>query len=508
MQIDIETIFKTLAKRRMWIIVPAVAFAGLAVIYGIFKQDHWLARQALFIRDESIGQLTPLGRFDSVDAMQTAQETIYEVSQHRNVLRQAMIDVGPESRFWSKRKRAEWPAPKVVDDFRKDVSVEAPNGAQFGRTELIYLTVKSTSPQRAVALTDAMTLRLVQRMKDLRRQKYKAIVAELTRSSAIARTELDKAVIQLEALDRRMGSDVVELRVMNKESLGEGTLRRSLGEIRTELRQAHSAHARKKMQRDLLHALRNDAHKLTTISSELLDAQPALSGLKKGLVDAQMLTARLSGEMSADHPRVRAAMLAETKLRQRLYNELRTAIKHIDVELNLSQARLISLEKQHKGYERKFAQLSDVRATYSRLTKEVEQRQRFIDTVETDLAIARAHMAAATAASTIQRIDQPMSDIEPIGPSGISIGLAGLFGGLFTGLGLVWLLEPVQPTRHRRLSDSINLQPANKVVATGATQFGGRRNDNRFGRRVNDWTQAVWPDQPPSGDGAETASPG
>ena len=269
MQVDIQYAFKTLVRRRLWVLVPTIAFTGLAIVYALFKQDYWVAQQALFVRNESVGQMTPLGRFESVDSMQTAQETIYEVSRHHHVLRKALLDVGPKKRIWSKKKRAAWPSPRVVDAFRKDVSVKAPKGAQFGRTELIYLSVKAENPQRAKALTDAVTNRLIQGVKELRKEKYQGIVDELTRSTAIARTELDKAVIQLEALDRQMGSDVVELRVMNNASMGDGTLRRSLGEIRTELRQAQGEYGRKKMERDQLFALRNDPHKLITLPSQL-----------------------------------------------------------------------------------------------------------------------------------------------------------------------------------------------------------------------------------------------
>jgi uncharacterized protein involved in exopolysaccharide biosynthesis len=494
MQFDIQYIFQTLVRRRRWIIVPTIVCTGLAVVYTLFKQDYWVAEQALLVRDESVGQLTPLGRFESVDSMQTAQETIYEVSRHHQVLRKALLDVGPRKRFWSKKKLAAWPTPRVVDEFRKNVSVHAPNGAQFGRTELIYLSVKAEDPQRAKSLTEAVTKRLIEGMQELRRDKYQGIVDELIRSTAIARTELDKAVIQLEALDRRMGSDVVELRVMNNESMGDGTLRRSLSEIRTELRQAQGDHDRKKMERVQLYALRDDPNKLIALPSQLLSAQPTLQRLKTSLADAQVNTAQLLGEMSPDHPRVRAAVLAEEKVRGRLHSELKTAIKNIDGQLAMSQSKVSALNEQLKRYEGKFANLSDIRGSYSRLTKEIEQREKFIEQVETDLAVARSNMAAAAAASTIQKIEQPMCGTDPIGPSGKVICLAGVLGGFLTGLGLVWLLEPVKPTTNRRWSDGGRGHRQATVIARAAAgNTGGRRGDDRFGRRASDWMQSVWP---------------
>ena len=212
------------------------------------------------------------------------------------------------------------------------------------------------------------------------------------------------------------------------------------------------------------------------------------------------------GEMSADHPRVRAAVLAEKRVRGRLYNELKTAIQNIDGELAMSHAKVQALNEQLQGYEGKFADLSDVRSRYSRLTKEVEQREKFIEQVETNLAVARSNRAAAAAASTIQRIDQPLCGTDPIGPGGMTICLAGMLGGLLTGLGLIWLLEPVKPTSNRRWSDGSQSNP-HPLAMVGMANAGGRRQDDRFGRRATDWIESVWPGGKPNGDGAQTAPP-
>ena len=62
------------------VVLPIAIFTFLSLVYAVLKPNVWDATQALFIRDESTSAVERGGRFESTDAMQTAQETIYELS--------------------------------------------------------------------------------------------------------------------------------------------------------------------------------------------------------------------------------------------------------------------------------------------------------------------------------------------------------------------------------------------------------------------------------------------
>ncbi len=490
MHFDIWTIFQAISRRRWWIILPTVAFTAIAVFYALFKQDYWTATQALYIRNESLGQNAPFGRFESVDSMQTAQETMLEIAHHNNVLREALRSVGPTKRFWSKRKRDAWPTDQAVDDFRKCVNIAAPNGAQFGRTEMVYLTVKAENSDRAAALTAAMTEQLIKQSRNVRRQKYDGIVEELCTSAAIAQTELEKATLKLIRMDRQLGSDVVEMRVINNSSQGDGTLRRSLGEIRSEIRGARDDYSRKKMGRDQLVSMMNDPSKLISFPSELLDSQPTLRRLKDGLVDAQVTIAQLNGELNGKHPRIKSAILAEKEIRTRVYKELRNAIENIDIELQMAHSKLEHLNAQMKDYEHRFVELSSVRTQYNRLSKEVEFKSEVVEQLEKNMSVARANLATAGSVSLIQEVDRPIASIRPIGPGGKTIVLTGMIGGVFVGLGLIWLAEPVQVGQDRRCT-SINGRRSIDQILLNSGANASRTTLMGPGRRLEDKLMAV-----------------
>jgi hypothetical protein len=91
--------------------------------------------------------------------------------------------------------------------------------------------------------------------------------------------------------------------------------------------------------------------------------------------------------------------------------------------------------------------LAGVRAEYGNLLAETQSREQQLETAQKDLAAARATQAAAHTASLITKLDAPDTGTQPLGPSRAMLVAAGLFGGLATGVGVVFLSLPPAPTR-------------------------------------------------------------
>ncbi|MCA9265135.1 MAG: hypothetical protein KDA60_14845, partial [Planctomycetales bacterium] len=250
----------------------------LALLAAVFKPSVWCARQGLIVRDEVVGDINRFGRFESTDAMQTAQETILEIARHKSVVEEALRDVGPTR---GKRKK-DWPRTSDIEAVQDAVSIAAPKGAQFGRTEVIYLVVKAGAPERAVALNTAVCDHLEKRLQEVRNEKYRSITAELVKTVAVAQDELDKATARVQALERTVGANLPELRNMIDNSSGDGPLGRSLNEIMNELRQLRSSYTTQKQQREMIHLAQRDPDELLATPNQLLESQPALRRLKEG----------------------------------------------------------------------------------------------------------------------------------------------------------------------------------------------------------------------------------
>ena len=83
--------------------------------------------------------------------MKTFQETVLEVARNRIVVAGALKRLGPPAN----RSQVNWPTSEDVQKMQKQITVTAPKGAEFGRTEVIYLSVSGAkrrlaAPRRSV----------------------------------------------------------------------------------------------------------------------------------------------------------------------------------------------------------------------------------------------------------------------------------------------------------------------------------------------------------------------
>jgi hypothetical protein len=264
------------------------------------------------------------------------------------------------------------------------------------------------------------------------------------------------------------------------------------------LRQATSARRATEEQLQLLQAARQDEKLLVATSGRLLDTQPALRRLKDGLIDAQLRTAAMRGSRSPDHPQVQEAVAAEEEVRTGLRHELDATIAGLQADLRVAAAQTATFEEQLAEVTARLDRLASLRAKYSNLQAEVRQRTTIVEKAQQDLATARASQAAAASASLLTRLEAPMADDQPVGPSRAMIVFTGLFGGLATGLGLVFLTAPAGRQLGRRCSDYLRLGrratdrdgertgDGNQGRRAGDPLYGRRADDKKYGRRAGD----------------------
>lgn len=461
-----EEVLQLIYKYRLRWIVPAALVTLLAIGYAVLSPDTWQASQALTVRDEAIGvaERQRTGKFDQIEQMKAVQETIMELVRSRGVLHAALVDVGPAR----DTSQVDWPTAEDVEKLRKRVELASPNGAEFGHTEIFYLKVKDHERTRAVALASAICDQLIARFQGLRNDKAEGMVLELTNEASLAQTALDEATARLAKLESQVGSDLAELRILEKNPSGQGDLRQKVTLIETELRAAEEALRNQQELRRLLVQAEQDHDNLIATPNRLLDSQPALRRLKEGLIDAQLRTAGLLGSMSEIHPAVLAARESETEVESHLRDELSTAIRGVDVDLRLEQARVDALQHQLKDTDRRLAQIARQRADYGNLVEEIYQKTRVLNEAENRLAEVRSTHAAAYSTSLVSRIDLPDTGAKPIGPGKLVIVAAGLFGGLLVGAGVMFLTVPPAPRDANAPTSNIwsitNIAPRNIIV--------------------------------------------
>ena len=117
----------------------------MALVFALTRQPTWKATQGLIVRDQTC-QRSNRGEFESLDAMKTAQDTILEIARNRTLVENALKAVGPPEK---RRSTDAWPNQDEIDGTLDGIIVSATKGAEFGKTEVIYLNVVANNKQRA-----------------------------------------------------------------------------------------------------------------------------------------------------------------------------------------------------------------------------------------------------------------------------------------------------------------------------------------------------------------------
>jgi uncharacterized protein involved in exopolysaccharide biosynthesis len=391
------------------------------------------------VRNEASNAEKSPGKFSYPEEMKTVQETILEVAKSRSVLQAALREVGPPANC---REPAAWPTERDIVEARKNVKLAPPKGAEFGKTEVFYLNIRAEDRERSIALNEAIFKQLQTHFQELRDAKAQSMVEELTKTVALAKTDLDRATANVESTEKRVGSDLAELRSMQDMAASDSALRRSGEEIRAQLRENVLADKTNRHLLDVLANAQDDSGRLVAMPNRLLESHPSLRRLKDGLIDAQLQTSALLGTMSANHPKVLAAKEAEEEIGRTLHRELDIARRGVEVELRVLADRRTLLEDQLSKTNDRLTNLAAVRATYANEVAETKSRAALLERAEQNLSEARATRASAKAASLISRIDTPDAGIRPVGPSRAVIALCGVLGGLLAGFGVVFLTVP------------------------------------------------------------------
>ncbi|MEM9365895.1 MAG: hypothetical protein AAGD07_07845 [Planctomycetota bacterium] len=441
-------------------------FATIGLLSAIFSSPQWSARQPLVVRDEATGATERLGRFASQTELKAAQETILEMARNPEVVGAALRQLGPPDGGVD----TDWPSVRLIDEVAEDsINVIAPQGSEFGGSDLIYLSCKASSKERATELCRAVLDNLTTHLRSVRRIRADSVIIELQQARDLTRLKLDNAVERIQAMEVGFGSDLGELRSLTDSISGDGTTQRTMAEIRRDLRVAQTElESLRSIQQVLINGSK-DPQSLLISGNDLLANQPSLERLKDGLIDAQIESSRLAGVYTDAHPLRKAAIKTEFEIKERILQESEAAARAMNATLALAQARVDRLNEQADQSTARLARLAQVRSSYSKIDSEVEALKTQLAQAEAALSDAQASRSAALSTNLLAELGPPQTGDQPVGLSG-SIKLAGsTAAGLIFGLGTVFLIAPgpTGTSYGRRWSDYLGRRASDRG-ATGS----------------------------------------
>lgn len=417
----------------------SLLFTAIGIAYTLTKKDQWEASQPLLVRDEVAGAADRLGKFSSQTDLIAAQETILEVARNREVVEQALKAIGPASLDDNEH----WPSLKTVDTVASEaINVRAPKTSEFGKTEVVYLSTRAASPQRAEAFCDAMLTAITEHLRSLRTLRAEGIVVELRSARDLAQANLDDATKRLQDLESSVGIDLSELRGLSESLSGEVITNRLLGDLQTELQQAELKLRELEARHDTLLAAHQDPQRLLISDSGTMNSLPTLQRLKTGVIDAQLEASKLAGRLKPDHPQMVAAALEIETIHRELRTEILSVARSMEPEIELARQQCQSLRGRQEDLQKKLAALATIRTEYSQLVADVDQRTRLLGQAEAALTEGLALRASASNTSLLSPLGPPRCGEDPVGPGGSKITVAASATGLLLGLGCVFLVAP------------------------------------------------------------------
>ena len=386
------------------------------------------------------------------------------------------------------------PDEGAINSLMSGISVTAPKGAELGQTDVIYLAVKGRSAEEAVKLNQQVGKQLTLHLNNLRNSRTRSVIQELTERLRLTQENLNEATLRLEEMERIAGSDLGELRTLSQNGTGESNLRTALTQIKNDLRNVKSSRTTQEEQLQFLRNAQQNPEAIIATPNRLLESQPALRRLKDGLVDAQLRVADLLGKMNSSHPRVRAAQMAETEIRQNLHDELENAIQGVQAEMHVTDALIAAHEKQLDDVQGRMSELASMRARYENLVADVQDRNSQVKDSQRALANARASLEASEKSSLITFVDRPDPGQGPVGPGRLTLILASWCGGLSCGLGVFFLVTQSGHSGSasgigRRLTDRVT--QASRALGRRASDTQAESAPPAAGRRATDRIEPI-----------------
>jgi uncharacterized protein involved in exopolysaccharide biosynthesis len=439
----LQYLLKTLKDYQMYWIVPAVAGFVLAALYVVFlRGETWSARQSLIVRDDLLGQSFKPGRFESLESMKSAQETILEIARKPQVIRNALKSLGPEKKSMFFGVGADYPSENLIETVQGSISLSAPNGAELGKTEVIVLNAKGSTRERAREFIELMMDEIIVKTNEVRALRFQSMVGELEQARDSAWASLNESKKRLRQMNETLGPDMGTLGSFSENQSGDGSLQRDRSQVRLEKRAVQSELESATKVLEMLVGARQNPQQIINTSGDLVKYQPSLDILKKELVAAQKVLAIRIGQYTEDHPQVISAKGSIDAMRNQIYQELNSSIAAVEQDLNALRQKQTRLDNEIDQLDGRLNRVSASRVDSLTLVAEVRKRTEIANNAESSLQEVQSLSQTGNNVALITKVDEPQVSTRPDGLGKKSTILAGALGGLFVGLGIVMLLAP------------------------------------------------------------------
>ena len=455
----------TLRDYKYWWIAPALAGFAIAVCYAfLIRAESWTARQSFIIRDDLLGQSFKPGRFESQESLKSAQETILEIARRPKVIRSALERLGSPRGISAN----DWIDDELIEKTQGLINFNAPNGAEFGKTEVIVLTTQESTRERSRKFIEFLSEEIVSKVNEVRTRRLESMEAELIEARDGVVKHQQAALNELEALDKLLGANVSVINSLNEAQAGESSLKKEISQINNERRPIELRLTVAKATLRALMAINDQPEKIITLPSSVLRELPALEQLKKELVTKQAKLSSTLGQKTEIHPDVAEARLDVEIMKQQILDSIEGEISGTRSTIETQESQLALLDSKVQKLNSQLVTLSSKRTEHLRLTAEVKLLTESASQAQSKLSQVQSLARTARSSGLITPVDEAQVGAYPDGISKKILAALGSIGGLTLGFGLVLLVAPPMPTTDGPSDSPGTLTPAGTVAGSMA----------------------------------------
>jgi uncharacterized protein involved in exopolysaccharide biosynthesis len=440
----LDHIIKSLVQyRKLWLSSIIVGLVIATVYAFLLTGRSWTARQSMIIRDNLLGQTFKPGQFLSEEAMKSAQETVLETSRRPEVIAATLEKLGPDrtSLFGLGGSSNNWPSQQDIEDYRGAVSFQAANGAEFGKSEVIVLAAKSSSPERSIKFLTILLDEVDRKLGDIRGDQFRSMENEIAATLDSAKKAMSDLAVELEEMEGWFGSDLPLVRSINGVQGGATGYDNKINQILADKRRANQQLASLVSMRDSLRIARNNPDAEIPTTAELLAAQPTIAAMMASLAKVKENLA-LKGDLKSKHPDIKAGHNTIESMKQQIRAAIGPTINGLEDQIAMKQDEVGSLDERLEQYSVRLKELSSRRVQYMTLEQEVSKRREDYSEAMARLSEVRSRSESSHAVQLLTRMGDPWVGTRADGLGKRTLALLGGIGGLVVGLGLVMIFAP------------------------------------------------------------------
>lgn len=451
-----------LNEYKLYLILPTFVGAFLAVAYVfVLRSQNWTTRQRLLIRDDLLGQSFKPGQFSSFDTMKLRQETILDIARNTDVIRNTLTAVGPPTKSFLSRSD-EYPSVADIEGFQGQVSLSAPNGAEFGTTEIVVLSVRASKSERSQALIAKLLDEIERKAEEVRHSQLMSMEAELQAARDNAKTSLQESINQLREMETILGVDSITMANMTSSMPGDNSVKSEILQIQAEKRGFEAQLESLETSLKTLKQAESNPLLIVSSSSSFFRDQIKLAELAKSLVESQKTLAAAAGKYQDAHPQFQHASEQLNVTKRQIADELVLLNESLNSQIKELQDRIQRLGELIENNHVRLKLLNEKRGEHLAINAEITKRNEMLNQIEATLKTIQSYRNEDGNTVWITRVGLPQPSSQPDGLSKRATVVAGAVLGFLFGAGLVVLLAPPfpeNPSPDSRPEHSAQLEP-------------------------------------------------